>query len=127
MSDLWAIPAVTFAAVAVFGWLVLWINSRIQKQMRLEISIKIQNLSEDLVARLDILTEYVEDLEEKIVMVHQDILYMDQDLNNLEERIIRLEYRPGSQQQTTIEAQAVPPRVEMPLRRMREIRRRRRG
>jgi hypothetical protein len=66
-------------------------------------------------------------IEEMIVLVHQDIMYLDQDLDDIEERIIRLEYRPTKQEPTTIETQALPPRVEMPLRRMRELRRRRRG
>lgn len=65
-------------------------------------------------------------LEEKIVMVHQDILYFDQDLDDMEERVIRLEYRPVKGEPTTIDAQAIPSRVEMPLRRMKELRRRRR-
>lgn len=65
-------------------------------------------------------------LEEKIVMVHQDILYLDQDFDDVEERIVRLEYRPTKPEPTTIEAQALPPRMERSMRRMRELRRRQR-
>jgi predicted nucleic acid-binding Zn-ribbon protein len=69
----------------------------------------------------------LENLEEMLVIVHQDILYFDQDMDDMEERIIRLEYRPTKAETTTIEAQPLSSRVEMPLRRMRELRRRRRG
>lgn len=101
------------------------------QKLQLELEVKISNYT------VEILDEFA-NLEEKIVMIHQDILYFDQDLGNLEARVIRLEHQPrptisgpgmpngqgipsynASPEQATIN-------IDMPLRRMRELRRRNR-
>lgn len=68
-------------------------------------------------------------LEEMIVMVHQDILYFDEELGQLDARIFRLEQKSGPTVEAftaEIKAPPLPSSIETPLRRMRELRRRRR-
>lgn len=81
-------------------------------------------LLKDSFDRLNNTIDSLADLEEKIVMIHQDILYMDSDLTDAEERIMRLEYRPGKPETQTIEAQAV--QAPSMIRRRRQFNRMRR-
>jgi hypothetical protein len=71
--------------------------------------------------RFTVICDYLESIETRVTRLHEDMIYVDNDLSNMEEKIIQLEYRPTAApgaQGTHTPIQPLP----QPIRRMRRRR-----